>query len=80
MNSNLSNTAFENVLHPIYLPFPPSTLCRHFAPVGGTANVAEDYLRYYRESADRYKKFTEPQNLPPFGRDVKIGPKVSQSS
>src|ERR1700686_1675488 len=58
MKPDLPNPLSDDVLHPIYLPFSALTLSRHFAPVGipGT-RMAEDYLRYYRESADRYKKF-----------------------
>lgn len=34
-------------------------MSRHFAPVGvSTPRSGEDYLRYYRESADRYQKFS----------------------
>src|SRR5882724_10877598 len=58
MKPNLSVSLSDDVLHPIYLPFSASTISRHFAPVSipGT-RTAEDYLRYYRDSADRYKKF-----------------------
>jgi hypothetical protein len=49
--------SFEDVLDPIYLPFSSSTLAKHFAPVGISVNTAEDYLRYYQESAERYRAF-----------------------
>jgi hypothetical protein len=45
----------DNVLHPVYLPFSAGMLSRHFAPVS-SPGTAEDYLRYYRENADRDKK------------------------
>ncbi len=47
----------EDVLDPIYLPFSAATLAKHFAPVGVSGNTSEDYLRYYQESADRYRTF-----------------------
>jgi hypothetical protein len=55
----------NDVLHSVYLPFSAATLSRHFAPVGGgSAHDAEDYLRYYRDSANRYAKFlAEVPNL-----------------
>jgi hypothetical protein len=58
MTPDLPNPLSDNVLHPVYLPFSARTLSRHFAPLNtpGTC-TADDYLRYYRESADRYKKF-----------------------
>lgn len=63
MKSDLENLLGDDVLHPMYLPFSASTLSRHFAPVS-SPGVAEDYLRYYRESADRHKKFlAEVPNL-----------------
>ncbi len=49
-------TCSDNVLHPMYLPFSASTLSRHFATVS-RPNIAEDYLRYYRDSADRQETF-----------------------
>src|SRR5947209_7321574 len=52
-----SAEGFEDVLDPIYLPFSSSTLAKHFAPVGVSLNTAEDYLRYYQESAERYRAF-----------------------
>jgi hypothetical protein len=63
MESDISALLGDEVLHPVYLPFSASTLSRHFAPVS-TPGTAEDYLRYYRESADRHKKFlAEVPNL-----------------
>jgi hypothetical protein len=47
----------EDVLDPIYLPFSSARLAKHFAPVGPSVNTPEDYLRYYQESADRYRAF-----------------------
>lgn len=52
-----SADAPEDVLDPIYLPFSAATLAKHFAPVGVSVNTPEDYLRYYQESADRYRAF-----------------------
>jgi hypothetical protein len=56
MTPDLSTPIGDDVLHPVYLPFPAATLSRHFAPVS-SPGTAEVYLRYYRESADRHKKF-----------------------
>jgi hypothetical protein len=52
-----SADSFEDVLDPLYLPFSSSTLAKYFAPVGVSVNTAEDYLRYYYESAKRYRAF-----------------------
>src|SRR5438034_10693625 len=48
----------EHVLDPVYLPFSAATLAKHFAPVGVSAKTPEDYLRYYQESAERYRAFS----------------------
>ena len=53
----LNSSGSEDVLYPIYLPFSAATLAKHFAPVGVSVNTPEDYLRYYQESADRYRTF-----------------------
>jgi len=53
----LNSSGSEDVLDPIYLPFSAATLAKHFAPVGVSVNTSEDYLRYYQESADRYRTF-----------------------
>src|SRR6266436_2955181 len=54
MKSDLENPLGDDVLHPLYLPFSASS----------SPGTAEDYLRYYRESADRHKKFlAEVRNL-----------------
>jgi len=53
----LNSSGSEDVLDPIYLPFSAATLAKHFAPVGVSVNTPEDYLRYYQESADRYRTF-----------------------
>jgi len=55
----LNSTDSEDILDPIYLPFSAATLAKHFAPVGVSVNSAEDYLRYYQESADRYRTFLQ---------------------
>jgi hypothetical protein len=55
----LNSTGSEDVLDPIYLPFSAATLAKHFAPVGVSVNSPEDYLRYYQESADRYRTFLQ---------------------
>jgi hypothetical protein len=63
MESDISVLLGDDVLHPVYLPFSASTLSRHFALVS-SPGTAEDYPRYYRESADRHKKFlAEVPNL-----------------
>jgi hypothetical protein len=56
-NDSLNPISAEGVLDPIYLPFSAVTLAKHFAPVGVSVNTPEDYLRYYQESADRYRTF-----------------------
>jgi hypothetical protein len=53
----LKSSGSEDVLDPVYLPFSAATLAKHFAPVGVSVNTPEDYLRYYQESADRYRTF-----------------------
>jgi hypothetical protein len=55
----LNSAGFEDILDPIYLPFSAATLAKHFAPVGVSVNSPEDYLRYYQESADRYRTFLQ---------------------
>ena len=62
MESDISVLRGDDVLHPVYLPFSASTLSRHFAPVS-SPGAAEDYLRYYRESADKHKKFLAEGDL-----------------
>src|ERR1700745_2928441 len=56
-NDSLSASGSDDVLDPIYLPFSGATLAKHFAPVGVAMNTTEDYLRYYQESADKYRAF-----------------------
>src|SRR5215475_4043282 len=55
IDSPKSDGSVVDMLDPIYLPFSTATLAKHFAPVGISANTSEDYLRYYQESADRYR-------------------------
>ncbi len=50
-------TSTDDLLDPIYLPFPAATLVKHFAPVGVSVTKPEDYLRYYQASVDRYRAF-----------------------
>src|SRR6202046_5908395 len=63
MESDISVLLGDDLLHPVDLPFPASTLSRHFGAVS-RPGTAEDSLRHYRESADRHKKFlAEVPNL-----------------
>jgi len=51
-----------NVMHPVYLPFTKGEFSGHFAGVkreGKCAGAAEQHVRYYRESIERYGKFGE---------------------
>jgi hypothetical protein len=45
----------EEPIDPVYLPFGPSILRKHFAPVHGSAEDVDRHLTYYATSAARYR-------------------------
>jgi len=49
----------DQVIDPVYLPFSAKQLQRHFVPTGGHApgEQATRHLRYYLDSAERYRHF-----------------------
>jgi hypothetical protein len=50
-------TQESEVLHEVYLPFGGDKLREHFATVKGAKWTPERHVKYYRESANAYKKY-----------------------
>ena len=47
----------DQPIDPIYLPFGPDVLRKHFAPVAGGGEDVDRHLAYYATSAARYRDF-----------------------
>jgi hypothetical protein len=65
MAGDMSPAPAEDVIHPDYLPFTPSHLAGHFAPV----TAMGDHLAYYRASAQRAAGY---KASPPAGTPAEI--------